>query len=160
MWNIFEYQFCLRYQFLLTFSENLQDWSLMERPDFQDPIQKKDFGICSYQKPVFKFIRKCNRQSWYMLFISQYQFPHKHTSTPLNILKSLTLTASVKLFNFEDPTHTSDFGTYCGRTAFHLLKKLVQNQYLEVVTILFPPEMVVPLAISAKLERNCKCSSG
>ena len=35
---------------------------------------------------------------------------------------------------------------------FHLLKKPVGNQYLEVLRILVPPEILVPLQISAILE--------
>ena len=38
---------------------------------------------------------------------------------------------------------------------FRLLRKLVGNQYLEVVRIIVPPEILVPPDISAQFERNC-----
>ena len=48
------------------------------------------------------------------------------------------------MFNFQDPTHNTDFGTSHGRRVFHLLKKPVGNQYPDV-RILVPPEILVPL---------------
>ena len=65
----------------------------------------------------------------------------------------------MKVFNFHDPTQKSDFGTYCGRIVFDLLEKSEEKQYLEVVTILVPPEILVPVAISAQFERHCLCST-
>ena len=65
----------------------------------------------------------------------------------------------MKLFNFQHPKQKSDLGTYCGRTVFHLLRKLVGNQYLEVLRILVPPEILVRLAIFAQFERHCLCST-
>ena len=38
---------------------------------------------------------------------------------------------------------------------FDLLKKPVENQYLEVLRILVPPKVLVPIAISAQFERHC-----
>ena len=37
---------------------------------------------------------------------------------------------------------------------FHLLKKSVGNQYLKVLIILVPPEILNPLEISAQFERH------
>ena len=45
----------------------------------------------------------------------------------------------------------SDFGAYCGRTLFHLLKKLVGSQYLEFLRILVPPEVLIQWSVSAKI---------
>ena len=56
----------------------------------------------------------------------------------------------MKVLNFQGPTHKSDFCTSCGTIVFHLLKKPVGNQYLEVLRILVPPEILVPLQISAQ----------
>ena len=46
--------------------------------------------------------------------------------------------------------YKSDFGSYWGRAVFNFLKKLVGNQYLE---------LLVPLSISAKFRRNYLCST-
>ena len=59
----------------------------------------------------------------------------------------------MKLFNFQHPKRKSDFGTYFGRTVFHLLIKLVRNQYPEFLKILVLPEILVPLAITAEFEK-------
>ena len=67
--------------------------------------------------------------------------------------------AEVKVFNFEDPTHNTDFGTSRGSTVFHLLKKSVGNQYLNDLRILFPPEILVFLEISEQFERHSLCST-
>ena len=63
----------------------------------------------------------------------------------------------MKVFNFEDPTHNTNFGTSRGRTVFCLSKKLVRNQYLKVVRILVLAENLVPLEISAQFERYSLC---
>ena len=55
----------------------------------------------------------------------------------------------MKVFNFQDPTHKTDFGTYCGRAVFHLLEKPTGNQYPEVLRILVPAEILLPIVISA-----------
>ena len=60
----------------------------------------------------------------------------------------------MKVFNFQDPTHKTDFSTSHGRTVFHLLKKLVGNQYLKVLRILVPPEILVPLKFLHNLRGN------
>ena len=60
----------------------------------------------------------------------------------------------MKVINFQDPIHKTDFGTSHGRTVFNLLKKPVGSQYLKVVRILVPPEVLVPLEISAQFERH------
>ena len=65
----------------------------------------------------------------------------------------------MKLFNFLHLKQKSDLGTYFGRTVFHLLKKLVGNQYMEALRILVPPEIFVPLPISAQFERHSLCST-
>ena len=49
----------------------------------------------------------------------------------------------MKLFNFQHPKQKIYLGTYCGRTVFHLLRKLVGNQYPDVLRILVPPEILV-----------------
>ena len=41
---------------------------------------------------------------------------------------------------------------------FHLPRKLVGNQYLEVLRILVPREILVPLEIAAQFERHYLCS--
>ena len=79
-----------------------------------------------------------------MLLISEYQFPHKYISIPLKFQKNVRTTAQLELFNFQEPTQKNDFGSYCGERVFHLLKKLVGNQYLEVFRILVLPEILVP----------------
>ena len=63
----------------------------------------------------------------------------------------------MKLFNFQYPKQKSDFSTYCGRIVFHLLRKVVEKKYPEVLRILVPPETLIPQAISAQLERHCSC---
>ena len=56
----------------------------------------------------------------------------------------------MKVFNFQDPKQKTDFGTSRGRTVFRLLKKPVGNQYPYVLRILVPPEILVPVEISAQ----------
>ena len=68
-------------------------------------------------------------------------------------------TAEVKVFNFQDPTHNTDFGNSRRRTLFHLLKMSVGNQYLNHLRILFPPEILVSLEISEQFERQSLCST-
>ena len=58
------------------------------------------------------------------------------------------------MFNFQDSTHKTDFGTSRGRKDFHLLKKPVGKQDPEVLRILVPPEILVPLEISAQFETH------
>ena len=65
----------------------------------------------------------------------------------------------MKVFNFQDPSHKIDFRSSSGRAMFHLLKKEVGNQYFEVLRILVPPEIFVPLEISAQFERHYLCST-
>ena len=89
-----------------------------------------------------------------MLLILEYQFPHKQTSSPLKLLKKLRLIAEVKLFHFEDPTYSIDFGTYFGRTAFHLPKKLVENQHTENLIILVPLRFQFPQQFLQNLRGN------
>ena len=48
------------------------------------------------------------------------------------------------MFNLQDPTHNSDFGTSSAVALFNLLKKPVWNQYLELLRISVPPEILVP----------------
>ena len=64
----------------------------------------------------------------------------------------------MKVFNFEGPTYNTEFGTYCGRKVFHLLKKPVGNQYLDALRIFVPTEVLIPLEISEKFERHYLCS--
>ena len=63
------------------------------------------------------------------------------------------------MLNLQDPTHKTDFGTSCRRTVFHLLKNPVGNQYIEALRILVPPEILVPVEISAQFERHYLCST-
>ena len=65
-----------------------------------------------------------------MLLILEYSFPHRYISTPFKFVNNMRTTAEVKLFDFQDPRHKSDFSTYSGRAIFQLLKSLVGNQYL------------------------------
>ena len=65
----------------------------------------------------------------------------------------------MKVLNFQDPTHKSDFGTTREDTVFHLLTKLVGNQYLEVLRMLVPREILILLEISAQFERHYLCST-
>ena len=60
----------------------------------------------------------------------------------------------MKLCNFQHLAQKSDFGTCFRRTVFHLLTKLVGNQNPEVLRILVPAEILVPLAISAQFEKG------
>ena len=55
----------------------------------------------------------------------------------------------MKVLNNQDPTEKTDFGTSRGRTVFHLLKKPVRYQYTEVLRILVPPAILIPLEICA-----------
>ena len=59
--------------------------------------------------------------------------------------------AQVKVFNYQEYTHKTQFGTSCGRTVFHLPEKPMENKYLEVLRILVPSKIVVDLEISANL---------
>ena len=63
------------------------------------------------------------------------------------------------MFNFQDSTRKTDFGTSRGRTVFHLLKKPVGNQYPKVLRILVPSGILVPLEIYAQLEKHFVCST-
>ena len=65
----------------------------------------------------------------------------------------------MKVFNFQDATHKTDFGTFRGRAVSHLQKKPVANQYLKVLRILVPPEILVLLEISAQFESDSLCSN-
>ena len=58
------------------------------------------------------------------------------------------------MFNFQDSTQKTDFATSRERTDFHLLKKPVGKQYPEVLRILVPPEILVPLEISAQFVKH------
>ena len=60
----------------------------------------------------------------------------------------------VKVFNFQDSKHKTDFGTSRGRTDFHLLKEPVGKQYPEVLRILVPLDILVPLEISAQFVKH------
>ena len=60
----------------------------------------------------------------------------------------------MKLFNFQHLKEKTIFGIYCGRTVFHLLRKVVGNQYPEVLRISVSPEILVPLGIFAQFERH------
>ena len=51
----------------------------------------------------------------------------------------------MKLFDFQDCTHNTEFGTSRGRTVFNLLEKLAGNQNLDILRILAPPEILVLL---------------
>ena len=55
----------------------------------------------------------------------------------------------MNVFNFQDPTQNTDFGTSRGRTVFCLSKKLVRSQNLKVVRILVRAEILLPLEISS-----------
>ena len=59
----------------------------------------------------------------------------------------------MNVFNFQDPTHNTNFGTSRGNTVFCLSKKLVRNQNLKVLRILVLAEVSVPLEISAQFQR-------
>ena len=63
----------------------------------------------------------------------------------------------MKVFNSEDPTHNTDFGTSLGRTVFTFLRKTMGNQYLKDLRILVPPDNLVLLEISAQFERHFLC---
>ena len=70
----------------------------------------------------------------------------------MKFLKKLRTTAEVTLTNFQDPTiNKGDFDTYCGRTVFHLPERLLRNQYLEVLRILVPRQILVPLCFFWKI---------
>ena len=65
--------------------------------------------------------------------------------------KNLRTTANMKLIYLQDPTLLGDFDKCGGKTVFHLSDNLVGNQYLEIVRILVPPQILVPLPVSAKI---------
>ena len=58
----------------------------------------------------------------------------------------------MKVFYFQDPTYSTDFGTSRARTVFHLLEMPVGSHYPKVFRILVPSEILVPLEISAQFE--------
>ena len=58
------------------------------------------------------------------------------------------------MFNFQGVTYKTDFGTSCGRTGFHLRKKPLGNQYLQVLRILVAFEILAHLEISAQFGRH------
>ena len=68
--------------------------------------------------------------------------------------------SQVKVFNFQGLKQKSDFDTSSEKRVFHFLKEPVANQYLEVLRILVPPEILVPLEICAQFERYCLSSTG
>ena len=72
----------------------------------------------------------------------------------MKFLKILRTSPQVQLFNFQDLTRKCYFDAYCGRAVFYLLKKLVGNQYLELLRILVPPEILVSLAIPANFSHT------
>ena len=63
----------------------------------------------------------------------------------------------MEVFNVQDPTQETDFGTSRGRKVFHFLERPVRNQYPKVLRILVPPEILVPLEISSQFERHSLC---
>ena len=65
----------------------------------------------------------------------------------------------MKVFDLHNSTHKTEFGTSRGRTVSHLLKKLVGKQYLKVLRILVPPEILVLLEMCAQFERGFLCST-
>ena len=60
----------------------------------------------------------------------------------------------MKVFNFQDPTQETYFGTSRGWKVFHYLKKPVRKQYIKHIRILVPSKILVPLKISAQFERH------
>ena len=54
------------------------------------------------------------------------------------------------MFDSQDSTHKTEFGTSRGKIVLHLLENPVGNQFLKVLRILVPPEILVPLEISAR----------
>ena len=54
------------------------------------------------------------------------------------------------MFDSEDSTHKTEFGTSRGKIVLHLLENPVGNQFLKVLRILVPPEILVPLEICAR----------
>ena len=65
----------------------------------------------------------------------------------------------MKVFNFQDPTSKTDFGTSHGRRMFHVSKNLVGNQYPKVLRKLVLAEILVPLEISAEFQKHSSCST-
>ena len=63
------------------------------------------------------------------------------------------------VFDFQDLTHKTDFGTSYGRTVFHVPKKLVGKQYLKVLGTLVIAEILLPVETSAQFERHSLCST-
>ena len=59
----------------------------------------------------------------------------------------------MKVFNFKDFTHKTEFGTSLGRIVLHLLKKPVRSQYVKILRILVLPVILVHPEISAIFER-------
>ena len=60
----------------------------------------------------------------------------------------------MKVFDFQDSTHKTEFGISPERIVFHLLKEPVGNQYFKVLRILVAPEILVQLEISAQFEKE------
>ena len=74
----------------------------------------------------------------------------------MKFVKNLRNSAEVKLIYFQDPTLKGYFDKYHGRTVFHLPEKVVGNQYLDVLRILVPLQMTIPLPLSTKFENYCQ----
>ena len=70
----------------------------------------------------------------------------------MKFVKNLRTSAEVKLIYFQNRALKGYFDKYYGRTVFHLPEKVVGNQYLDVLRILVPPQITVPLPLSTKFE--------
>ena len=57
----------------------------------------------------------------------------------------------MKLIYFKDLTLKGGFEKYCGMAVFYLPEKFVGNQYLEVLRISVPSQILVPFPASAKI---------
>ena len=74
---------------------------------------------------------------------------------PWNCWKDLRTTPWAKVFNFQEPTQKSHFGTSSAETLFHFLKRPAGNQYPEVLRILVPHKILV----LQKLLYNLRCTT-
>ena len=123
--RLLEYQFPLRFQFPWKFLHNLRGTLYVQVKIFPAPIHKKAFFIYD-PVTICSFAQKLAPNK-YIFTILEYQFPLRYQLS-FGFLQIFRNTAEVKLFNFQDPIQSSDFGSSCIKTqCLTLPEKVVRN---------------------------------
>ena len=72
--------------------------------------------------------------------------------------KNQTTSPEAQLSNFQDPSQRITLTLNMLQESL-IYKRASGNQHLDVLRVLVPPHILVPLAISAKCDRDCMCST-